>query len=274
MLRRSVTMMRAAACSTRKRIPPVLAALAVLLLLAAPASAAEGGTSIASAPVLSSGELESGTGAHDIPGGGSSGHDFGHAFWRVQVFAGDRITGSGSESESGSCLDSMWLYDPSVTDATLDRAKATLQTAVTHSGGTCNSRTFRWTWRIVPFKGVATVWADFGFGNTYTFVAHVSHRTVVRLAPVPVSLSSPRATVLLGARVTSAAGTPAGICAFERRAQGRGRWHQVRQVGLHAGRCASRVAASATGSVQFRVRFVPSAGWLPSVAVTRRLSIA
>jgi hypothetical protein len=83
--------------------------LAGLLLAAAPAIAAEGGTSVTSAPLVQFGQPEDGIGAHDIPGGGSYGTDFGHAFWRVRVFAGDRITGTGSEGMPGLCLDSMWL---------------------------------------------------------------------------------------------------------------------------------------------------------------------
>jgi hypothetical protein len=267
-------MSSAAACSPRRRLLPAVAAFVVVLALGSAASASEGGTSIASAPVLKSGELESGTGAHDIPGGGSSGHDYGHAFWRVRVFAGDRITGSGKESQNGSCLDAMWLFDPSVTDPKLrGAARPTVETAVTHSGGTCNSRTFHWTASEIPFTGRGTLWADFGFENTFTFVARISHRTVLRLAPIPLTLSSSRARVLLRVSVTSAAGTPAGICAFDRRARGRGRWRQVRQLRLRAGRCRSRVAAGAAGSVQFRARFVPDSGWLPSARATPRVLI-
>jgi hypothetical protein len=67
-------------------------------------------------------------------GGGSSGTDFGYAFWRVRVYAGDRITGAGTEGMAGLCPDSMWLYAPSVTDASLQRSKPTFQTPVKHTG--------------------------------------------------------------------------------------------------------------------------------------------
>jgi hypothetical protein len=131
-----------------------LAAAAAVLATGAPASAAEGGTRISNAPLVQWGEPEDGIGAHDIPGGGSSGTDFGHAFWRVRVFAGDRIAGTGSEGMNGRCLDSMWLYAPSVTDATLQRSKATFQTAVKHAGPSCDSRTYRWSWSNVPWTGL------------------------------------------------------------------------------------------------------------------------
>jgi hypothetical protein len=256
----------------RKEVLVPLAALAALAL-SAPASAAEGGTSIANAPLLQWGEPEDGIGAHDIPGGGSSGTDFGHAFWRVRVFAGDRIAGSGSEGTNGLCLDSMWLYDPSVTDATLQSSTPTFKTAVVHSGGTCNSRTYRWSWSNVPWTGLATLWANFGYLQTFTFVARVSHRTRTRLRPVPRTVPSAATGVLIRASVSSAAGRPSGLCAFDRRGRGRSRWQQVRRVTLRGGSCSATLAARATGSVQFRVRFVPGRGWLPSAATTPRIPI-
>src|ERR687883_966180 len=126
------------------------AAVLVVLVATAPASAAEGGTSIASAPLVQWGASEDGIGAHDIPGGGSSGTDFGHAFWRLRVFAGDRIMGTGTEGQPGLCLDSMWLYAPSVTDASLRRSKPTFETAVKHAGPFWDSHRYRWGWPIVP----------------------------------------------------------------------------------------------------------------------------
>src|SRR5437588_382790 len=86
--------------------PVLVLALAVvgsLIAFGSPAWAAEGGTSIANAPTVAFGEPEDGIGAHDIPNGGSSGTDYGHAFWRVRAFAGDVITGTGSEANSGGC---------------------------------------------------------------------------------------------------------------------------------------------------------------------------
>jgi hypothetical protein len=248
-----------------------LAATAALVATNAPASAAEGGTRIANAPLLQWGEPEDGIGAHDIPGGGSSGTDFGHAFWRVRVFAGDRITGSGSEGTNGLCLDSMWLYAPSVTDANLQRSKATFETAVKHTGPSCDSRTYRWRWSNIPWTGVATLWANFGYQQTFTFVGRVSHRTRVRLRPVPRTVPTTATGVLLRASVTSAAGKPSGLCAFDRR--GRGPWRQVRRVILRRGACSSRIVPKTSGSVQFRVHFVPDRGWLPSAATTPRIAI-
>jgi hypothetical protein len=256
-----------------KRTLAAPALMAIALAASAPASAAEGGTSIASAPLVQWGASEDGIGAHDIPGGGSSGTDFGHAFWRLRVFAGDRITGTGSEGMKGLCLDSMWLYAPSVTDASLQRSKPTFETAVKHAGPSCDSHTYRWSWRDVPWTGLATLWANFAYQQTFTFVAHVAHRTRTRIPSVPRTIPSAGAALALAASVTSAAGKPAGLCAFDRRGQGASRWQQVRRVALRRGLCAAGVKPAARGSVRFRVRFVPDRGWLPSSATTPRILV-
>jgi hypothetical protein len=249
------------------------ALVAIALAASAPASAAEGGTSVASAPLVQWGQPEDGIGAHDIPGGGSSGTDFGHAFWRVRVFAGDRITGTGSEGMPGLCLDSMWLYAPSVTDASLQRSKPTFETAVKHAGPSCDSHTYRWSWRTIPWTGRATIWANFAYQQTFTFVIRDAHRTRTRFRSVPRAVPSAGAATALEASVTSAAGKPTGLCAFDRRGQGAGRWQQVRRVSLRRGLCAAALEAGTTGSVRFRVRFLPDPGWLASSASTPRIIV-
>jgi len=249
-----------------------LALVAIVLAASPPASAAAGGTSIANAPLVRWGEPEDGIGAHDIPGGGSSGTDFGHAFWRVRVFAGDRITGTGSEGMKGLCLDSMWLYAPSVTDANLQRSKPTFETAVKHAGPSCDSHTYRWSWRTIPWTGLASVWANFAYQQTFTFVAHVAHRTRARFRSVP-RTARPGVAIVVAASVTSAAGRPTGLCAFDRRAQGAPRWQQLRRIALRRGLCAAAVEAGSMGSVRFRVRFLPDRGWLPSSAATPRIIV-
>lgn len=248
------------------------AAVLVVLVTSAPASAAEGGTSIASAPLVQWGQPEDGIGAHDIPGGGSSGTDFGHAFWRVRVFAGDRITGTGSEGMPGRCLDSMRLYAPSVTDANLQRSKPTFDTAVKHAGPSCDSHTYRWSWRIVPWTGRATIWANFAYQQTFTFVVREAHRTRTRFLSVPKTILHAGAAYGLDASVTSAAGKPTGRCAFDRRQRGRS-WREVRRVALRRGVCGAALEAGTTTSVRFRVRFVPARGWLPSSATTSPIPV-
>ena len=247
--------------------------VAVVLAASGPASAAEGGTSIASAPLVQWGASEDGIGAHDIPGGGSSGTDFGHAFWRLRVFAGDRITGTGSEGMPGLCLDSMWLYAPAVTDASIQRSKPTFETAVKHAGPSCDSHRYRWSWRIVPWTGLATIWANFAYQQTFEFVVRDAHRTRTRFRSVPRTLPNVGVVVALVATVTSAAGKPAGACAFDRRPQGARRWREVRRVPLRGRICRAGIKPAATGSVRFRARFLPNAGWLPSSATTRPILV-
>jgi hypothetical protein len=247
------------------------AVVLVVLATSAPASAAEGGTSIASAPLVRWGQPENGIGAHDIPGGGSSGTDFGHTFWRVRVFAGDRITGTGSEGMPGLCLDSMWLYAPAVTDADLQRAKPTFETAVKHAGPSCDSHSYRWSWRTIPWTGLATIWANFAYQQTFEFVVRDAHRTRTRFLSLP-QAASPGAAIGLAASVTSAAGKPTGRCAFGRRQRGRS-WHEVRRVALRRGLCAAAIEAGTTTSVRFRVRFLPGRGWLASSATTSPIPV-
>jgi hypothetical protein len=242
------------------------------LAASAPASAAEGGTSIASAPLVQWGAPEDGIGAHDIPGGGSSGTDFGHAFWRLRVFAGDRITGAGTEGMKGLCLDSMWLYAPSVADASLQRSKPTFETAVKHAGPSCDSHSYRWSWRTIPWTGLATIWANFAYQQTFEFVVRDAHRTRTRFRSVPRALPSAGDALGLVASVTSAAGKPAGRCAFDRRQRARS-WREVRRVALRRGFCAAALEAGTTSSVRFRVRFLPGRGWLASSATTPPISV-
>jgi hypothetical protein len=248
------------------------AAVLVILVATAPASAAEGGTSIASAPLVQWGASEDGIGAHDIPGGGSSGTDFGHAFWRVRVYAGDRITGSGTEGMAGLCLDSMWLYAPSVSDASLQRSKPTFETAVKHAGPSCDSHSYRWSWRTIPWTGRATIWANFAYQQTFEFVVRDAHRTRTRFPSIPRTVPSTTTAVGLTASVTSVAGKPKGRCAFDRRQRGRS-WREVRRVALRRGLCAAAIEGGTTKSVRFRVRFLPGRGWLPSSATTPPLSV-
>jgi hypothetical protein len=188
------------------------------------------------------------------------------------VFAGDRITGTGSEGMPGLCLDSMWLYAPSVTDASLQRSKPVFETAVKHAGPSCDSHTYRWSWRIVPWTGRATIWANFAYQQTFTFVVRDAHRTRTRFRSVPRAVPSRGAATGLVASITSAAGKPTGLCAFDRRQRGRS-WREVRRVALRRGLCAAAIEAGTTDSVRFRVRFLPGGGWLPSSATTPPIPI-
>ena len=246
-------------------------ALVVALAATGVASADEGGTTIATAPTLVFGQPQDGIGGANIGNMFTGGHNF----WRIRVFAGDAITGAGSVASANGCgTNQVALYDPSVTDATLPGT-----TAVFHSGGlfqgSCSSLRFGWKWTHVPFTGLGTLWMGISSeAPTFTFTAGVSHRTAVLIAPVSRRVASPRTKVNLRASVTSVAGKPSGLCAFDRRARGQKRWRQVRRVVLSAsGSCRSRVAAGAAGSIQFRVRFVPDPGWLSSSATTRHVLV-
>jgi hypothetical protein len=166
----------------------------------------------------------------------------------------------------------MWLYGPAVTDASLQRSKPTFETAVKHAGPSCDSHSYRWSWRVIPWTGLATIWANFAYQQTFEFVVRTAHRTRTRFRSVPRTLPSTTTAVGLVASVTSAAGKPTGGCAFDRRQRGRS-WREVRRVALRRGLCAAGIEGGTTRSVRFRVRFLPGRGWLPSSATTPPISV-
>jgi hypothetical protein len=181
------------------------------------------------------------------PGGGSSGTDFGHAFWRVRVFAGERITGGGTEGMAGLCLDSMWLYSPSVTDANLQRSKPTFETAVKHAGPSCDSQGYRWSWRN---HSVERPRDDLGHLRLPADVRVRRPRRAPdehRFRSLPQTVPSTTAAVGLVAFVASAAGKPTARCAFDQPAALQ-EWHEVRRVALRRGLCAAGLEAGTTTS--------------------------
>lgn len=261
-----------------KRLVTALVAVVVAAISTPIAPADEGGATIASAPTLTWGAPQDGIGGENFAGTLPPGYG-GRTFWRVPTFAGDEITLSLSLASLGGCfVNRLALFDPTVTDATVGSAGAAgIDTGLrptTDTGNCVNTLTSRLRWTHVPFTGLATLWAGIGSeAPTFTFVATVKHRTLVQLATVPRTITSPAGEVLLRARVTSAAGSPSGVCAFDRRADARGRWLQVQRAELANGSCSAPIAAAAKDSVMFRVRYLPDPTWLPSQAVTPRVLI-
>src|SRR6185437_3123097 len=138
---------------------------------------------------------------------------------------------------------------------------ATFETPVKHAGPSCDSHSYRWSWRTIPWTGRATIWANFAYQQTFEFVVRDAHRTRTRFQSIPVRIPSAGASNAMSASVTSGAGKPAGLCAFDRQQRGRS-WREVRRVSLRRGLCAAGLEAGTTRSVRFRVRFLPGRGWL------------
>lgn len=265
-----------------RRLGMLIVVVAAVAAITAPvAGADEGGATIAAAPTLTWGAPQDGIGGDYWfdPTGTTSTDDPGSTVWRIPVFAGDEITlvtvFSGDTCPFiGSVTDRVGLLDPSVTDANLLDAQSLNPAEVTGDG--CGSEPLhaRLVWRLLPFTGLATLQIRLTHATTFSFVATVRHRTLVQLANVPRTLASPAETVLLQARVTSAAGSPSGLCAFDRRTDARGSWLQVERTELTDGTCTARIAAAAKHSASFRVRYLPDPAWLPNQAITQRVLIS
>jgi hypothetical protein len=251
----------------RKRLWQAFAALSALFALAVPAGATEGGATIASAPVLVWGELQSGVGGRNV---GANIEIGGRTFWRVPVRVGDRITGSGHVQTLNGCgTNRIELYGPEVTDANFWSSKR-LSASGTLFQGSCSSRAFSWRWDDIPVTGLATIWAGISEeAPTFTFVAHVFHRTTVSIARLPQPVGS---AVAVRARIHASTGTPTGTCAFLQRSDG-GPWRHVSTVSTRDGACSARLANAARHTVRIRVQFVADGPWLPATAYTHLLSV-
>ena len=250
----------------RKRLWLALAALSALVV-AVPAGAAEGGATIASAPVLVWGELQSGVGGQNVGAHVTIG---GRTFWRVPVHVGDRITGSGEVQTTNGCgTNRVQLYGPEVTDGNFWDSKP-LSASGGLFQGSCSSRKFRWRWNDVPATGLATIWAAISSeAPTFTFVAHVFHRTTVSIARLTQPVG---AALTVHARVRSTVGTPAGTCTLMQRSDG-GPWQHAATVTTRHGACSARLSNEARRTVRIRVAFRADGPWLPSAGYTRALAV-
>jgi hypothetical protein len=250
----------------RKRLWHALVVLPVLVV-AVPAGAAEGGATITSAPVLVWGALQSGIGGENVGAHVTIG---GRTFWRVRVHVGDRITGSGEVQTLNGCGTSrMQLYGPEVTDANFWNSKP-LSASGGIFQGSCNSRAFSWRWDDVPVTGLATVWAAISSeAPTFTFVAHLFHRTTVSIARLPQPVGT---AVGVNARIGSTVGTPSGICIFSQRSDG-GRLRHAATISTRQGTCSARLSNAARRTVRIQVAFRADGPWLASTGSTRALAV-
>ena len=225
-------------------------AASALALLESP-SAAAGGDSIASAPLLSYGDLQVGGGKEK-------------EYWRLDLVAGDRLTLRVDFGELNSSY-SFDLFDPGVDDFTLSESTPAVHEEMPLYGSP--KRELRVE---VPFTGRGTLgvclinggncatYDPIAVSRTFSFLPSVSHKTAV-------TIRAPRRSgqaIVISARVQSPAGAPVGICLVN-----------DRSVPVRAGTCVARLPARVlrrTGRV--RVRFVPDDGWQASAA-SRRVSI-
>jgi len=255
----------------RTRLVLILAgALAGAAVLIGAASAGEGGATIATAPLLVWGELQSGTGGNNFAATQPAG-DGGSTFWKVTVHVGDRITGVGHvATQNGCALNRVELYGPEVTDANIWQSKK-----LSGSGGlfqgSCNSAgRFAWRWDDLPITGTATLWMRIGSeAPTFTFKAYVFHRTEITIARIAQPVGG---AVTVHARITSTVGTPTGICTFLQRTDD-GAWTRAARIPAAHGSCVAHITNSAKSTVRIRVQFSSEDDYLASTAYTHLLEV-
>lgn len=224
-------------------LPILLAALAtvvafVALLALASVSNASGGASIASAPTVSLGALESG-------GGPPS-----QQYWRLPLVAGDALTLDVEDTpQAHECPDSidLSLYEPSVTDYQIAQAQPVHTTGYLNSSG---KQEFKWT---SPFTGAGIFQAS-GCNNgitSFTFIATVVHPTLLSVhAP---ALARRGSLITVSALVRSPAGVPQGSCLIS-----------GKPAPVTGGQCSGRVRLGHGHRQTIRVAFVPEDGWQAS----------
>jgi hypothetical protein len=249
------------------RFVAVLLSAVLSAVVVTVATATEGGATISSAPVLVFGELQHGVGGNNV--GGQPMGAGGHTFWRVHVYTGDQITGAGHVQTLGGCAaNRVELFAPSVTDATARNATPWSSNGTIFENS-CRSTSFTWRFTHIPSTGLATIWMGISSeAPTFSFVAHVFHRTTVKIRPVTQPFG---AAETVHATVHAIAGSPVGNCTFAVRWDGVA-WHTEARAPVHAGSCVARVTSAGTHYVQLRVAFAAVRGWLPSSATTRTLS--
>jgi hypothetical protein len=232
------------------RLTLVLCCLCLTLAVLPASAFASGGSSIASAPPLTYGEVAAGGGLQQ-------------EFWHLQLYSGDKVTflaDLGSNPEYGTREYGFTLYAPTVTDYNLRNASASTEAAPSSGKNEFVLKS--------PFSGVGTL--DICEGNVessspcgelgvdiitpltrqadpYSFTATVTHATSLEVSAPTLARGGSRVTIR--ASVQSPAGTPGGSCLI-----------QKHLVSLVAGRCALRLRLH--GSTQkIGVVFVPSDGW-------------
>ncbi len=259
--------------SRLRQAAALLAATAVgwgVPLMTAGSASAEGASTIATAGVLPLGSL--------VIGGGQP-----IDFYRVQLSAGDRIDIVYDMLSQPNC-GYLYLFDPTVSDFNLAEAKAVsgvnvrpgqqsvtltssfngLGTLAVAIGGPNSYQSSSYPPLQTPVSGCTVV-------TPFSLTATIEHLTQVSVDRVPSRLSGPRRRVRIGADVQSPAGTPAGMCMFERIAGPLP--VRVAQAPVRNGMCAATVRPGRAGPVAFRVTFTGT-GWQTATATSHSIIVS
>lgn len=227
---------------------PLVAAVGIAALaitaLRAPAADAAGGTSIASAPLMQPGQLQT--------GGGNT-----QEFWRIQLYAGDRMTvqAQNEAPEDEDQSDSFELYKPSVNDYSLGNSQPVNDYGNDDLPPGLNQFTL-----TSPFTGEGTIdvcdaqvldpcpASDPADAPAFSFTVFIAHLTAM-------SVTGPRyarrgSRVKITGRVSSPAGMPTGACAID------GHF-----TPLTSGSCSRRVRLGRVRKQIVSIKFLPDGGW-------------
>jgi hypothetical protein len=240
----------------RKLIATMTVACGALASIAAPAGAT-GASTIATASELPLGSL--------VVGGGQP-----IDFYRLELSAGDQIDIDYDMLNEPNC-GYIYLFDPTVTDFNLAQAKAVsgvnvgpgqqsvMLTSSFNGLGTLavaidgpNNHQLRGYPPLQTPVGQCTVVTPF------SLTAAIQHLTQASFGSLPGHLSSPRRRLRLRAYVQSPAGTPIGMCMFERLEGSLP--VRVAQASARNGVCTVSVRPGRAGSFAYRVTFT-GAGW-------------
>jgi hypothetical protein len=241
---------------TSRGVAAIAACLALAVaVLEAPALADAAGTSIATAPPMTFGTLQTGGGNYQD-------------FWRFQGYGGDRITIRADlpPTTYEQQLD-FSIFSPKIDDYTYD------QTADVAAYGTYAGAQKQQFTLAVPFTGQGTLVVcegEYHSANcanpnfpadtmdSYSFTPTVVHAVSLSLSGP--TLARRRSQIRLVARVTSPAGVPSGHCIFTGSVP----------VTAVAGKCTNKLRAANGRSQRVGVQFIPDDGWS---GATRRRTI-
>jgi hypothetical protein len=205
---------------------------------------ASGGISIASAPQVRFGALETGGGTED-------------EFWRIPLFGGDRITIDATIPDDTMQFN---LFSPSVSDFTIQSTSPVAAGTFYVNNESGDVQTVLRS----PFTGLGTLAVcDRNGGDcseihrfkaeAFSFTATVAHATHMTLSAPP--LVRRRQSLLVVGHLQSPAGTPEGSCLLD--------GHVAPVV---RGECRTRIRAVKTPRQLISGQFVPADGWQPAAA--------
>jgi hypothetical protein len=179
-------------------------------------------------------------------------------FWKVRLYAGDRVGLYGGILIGQSNGGYVKMYPPSVTDFTLDASSSycSLFVLSTSTSAPCP---------VVTRAGLYTLDADRAF-FLFPVINHLVKNTLSKSARV-----KHKATYTVIDKLTSPAGTPAATCVLQVRVGTK--WRTLRAGLAVRGRCTLKVSWKTKGVRILRVNVVGKTGWLNSTTPAFKVTV-